>query len=64
MQSDFKHATGRHDEKGNELYNESDLYRGFDYADGWLEAGETRDLIGNFDLAEFRRWCLSKFEAA
>ncbi len=58
MQSDFKHGTGRYDERGTELYSDRDLQFGADYAQGYLDEGETRDLIGGFDLAAFRDWCL------
>ena len=60
MQSDFKHGTGRYDDRGAELYSLYDLDFGYHYASGWLEAGETSDLIGGFDLAEFRDWCALK----
>lgn len=60
MQSDFKHGTGRYDERGAELYSERDLRFGYDYASGYLEEGETVDLIGGFDLRAFRDWCAAK----
>lgn len=60
MQMDFKHQTGRRDDLGNELYSDNDLAFGIVYAEGWMEEGEQRDLIGDFDLSEFRDWCASQ----
>jgi hypothetical protein len=64
MQFDFTHGTGRYDERGNELYSDNDLRFGIAYATDYLAEGITRDEFGGFDFEPFRRWCLSKFEAA
>ena len=57
MKDDFKYGTGRHDERGAELYSDYDLAFGVAYAQGYIDEGETHDLIGGFDLAAFREWC-------
>jgi len=63
MQMDFKYGTGRYDEKtGAELYSDYDLRYGIEYAEGWMSDGETRDLIGQFDLAEFAAWCKEQLQ--
>ena len=64
MQSDFKYGTGQYDDRGEALYTDYDLRFGVSYAEGWMEEGETRDLIGGFDLAAFRDWCKAKLAAS
>lgn len=64
MQMDFKFGTGRREpDTGQELYSDRDLQFGVDYCTGWLAEGETRDLIGGFDLVAFRDWCLLQLHA-
>ena len=63
MQSDFKHGTGRYDDLGAELYSVRDLQFGAAYAQGYIDEGETTDLIGGFNLAAFRDWCLAAAES-
>jgi hypothetical protein len=57
MQLDFLEQTGRYDDRGAQLYSERDLEFGLDYARGYIDEGETHDLIGGFELAAFRDWC-------
>ena len=60
MQLDFTDGTGRYDDDGSEMYSDSDLAFGIDYAEGWLAQGYTYDKIGRFDLVRFRDWCESQ----
>ena len=43
-----------------EAYDEYDLRKGIIYCEGYLEAGNIRDTIGDFDLEDFMVWCKRK----
>lgn len=64
MQLDFMHGWGRYDDRGVELYSDRDLAFGADYAQGYIDEGETHDLIGGFELVAFRDWCRQQLCAA
>ena len=50
------------DEEALNYYDEYDLHKGIIYCEGYLEAGHTRDTIGDFDLVDFMAWCKRKLE--
>ena len=58
MVSDFMDGTGRQDECGDELYSDSDLAFGVEYADWLISDGFKNEPFYGFSLARFRVWCL------
>lgn len=45
-----------------EAYSEYDLRKGIEYCEGWLSAGRNHDLIGDFNLKDFMKWCRRKLQ--
>lgn len=43
-------------------FDSYDLVYGIRYAENWLAEGLTHDLIGDFNLAEFKAWCENELE--
>lgn len=60
MQMDFTDGTGRYDDRGAELYSDSDLRYGILWAESHLADGHTHEPMKKFDLAAFGRWCKEK----
>jgi hypothetical protein len=60
MQMDFTHGTGRHDERGRELYDDADLRTGVAWAEHWIAEGESAEPAHGYDLATFKAWCERK----
>ncbi len=57
MQLDFMDGTGRFDQYNAELYSDSDLAYGYQYALDYLAAGVTIEPLMKFDLRAFADWC-------
>ena len=58
MQMDFKgELEGISPE---DAYSIENLLFGIRYCDGWMSEGKTQDCIGNFNLQDFKDWCVKK----
>lgn len=45
-----------------EDYDEYDLHGAIEYCEGWIEQGETEDIIDGFKLQDLKDWCINKLK--